>query len=520
MYYIHLSMKPSSNAMAHCKNLYFCSTMIYHIERHIDNPFFRLVAASSKELNMRSYVIGGFVRDLFLRRSSNDIDIVTIGSGIALAKHVASKLPGHCDAKFYGRFGTAMIRYKGIEIEFVGARKESYDRNSRKPIVEDGTLEDDQNRRDFTINAMAFSLNEDDFGTFLDPFDGVYDLENQIIRTPLDPDITYSDDPLRMMRAVRFASQLNFSIEEESFEAIRRNAERIKIVSMERVTEELNKIMLSKKPSMGFKLLDKSGLLPLIFPQLAALKGVDVVNGRGHKDNFYHTLQVLDHVAEQSGNLWLRWAALLHDIAKPVTKRWDNAIGWTFHSHEFRGAKMVPKIFDQMKLPLNEKMKYVQKLVMLHMRPIILAEDIVTDSAVRRLLFDGGDDIDDLMLLCHADITSKNEEKVRKYHHNFEIVKEKLKEIEVKDHLRNWQPPINGETIMETFGIPEGREVGVIKNAIREAILDGVISNSFDEAYAFMKAEAEKLGLSVKKEISAPVSVKANGPVPSKTAKT
>ena len=490
--------------------------MPYDFTKHIDNQIFKVISQASKQLGYRSYVIGGYVRDILLRRPSNDIDVVTVGSGITLAKKVAAMLPGKKEAKYYGAFGTAMINYKGMEVEFVGARRESYDRNSRKPVVEDGTLEDDQNRRDFTINAMAISLNEDDFGTFVDPFNGMADLEELTIRTPLDPDITYSDDPLRMMRAIRFASQLHFYIEPESFDSIKRNAERIKIVSMERITEELNKIILSKQPSIGFKLLDESGLLKLIFPQLVQLKGVETVNGRGHKDNFLHTLQVLDQVVEKSDDLWLRWAAILHDIAKPQTKRWEEGTGWTFHGHEFKGSKMVPKIFSAMKLPLNEKMKYVQKLVLLHLRPIVLAEDIVTDSAVRRLLFDAGDDIDDLMLLCHADITSKNEEKIRKYHKNFEIVQEKLKEIEAKDHLRNWQPPVDGIVIMETFGLPQSREVGVIKNAIREAVLDGVIGNNFADAYAFMKAEGEKLGLKVVKEISEPVVVASNGPVPQK----
>ncbi|MBR0177920.1 MAG: HD domain-containing protein [Bacteroidales bacterium] len=490
--------------------------MNYDFKKHISSPIFKVIAYSSMELGYKSYVIGGYVRDILLRRPSNDIDVVTVGSGINLAKKVASHLPGHKEVKYYGAFGTAMIHYDGMEVEFVGARKESYDRNSRKPVVENGTLEDDISRRDFTINALAISLNQEDFGTLIDRYNGLADMEELTLRTPLDPNITYSDDPLRMMRAIRFASQLRFYIEPESFASIKRNAERIKIVSMERVTEELNKIILSPRPSVGFKLLDQSGLLKLVFPQLTLLKGVEIVQGKGHKDNFLHTLQVLDQVAEKSDDLWLRWAALLHDIAKPQTKRWEDGNGWTFHGHEFRGSKMVPKIFASMKLPLNEKMKYVQKLVQLHMRPIVLAEDIVTDSAVRRLLFEAGDDIDDLMLLCHADITSKNEEKVKKFHHNFEIVKEKLKEIEAKDHLRNWQPPIDGTAIMETFGIPEGRKVGIIKNAIREAILDGIIANNFAEAYSFMKEEGKKLGLSVVRELEEPVKVANNGPVPNK----
>ncbi len=490
--------------------------MNYDFKKHIDSKIFRVIAFASNELGYKSYVIGGYVRDILMHRPSNDIDVVTVGSGISLAKKVASLLPGRKEAKYYGAFGTAMIRYNGMEVEFVGARKESYDRNSRKPVVENGTLEDDIKRRDFTINAMALSLNPEDYGTLIDFYNGMADMEELTLRTPLDPDITYSDDPLRMMRAVRFASQLKFYIEPESFNAIKRNAERINIVSKERITEELNKIILSPKPSIGFKLLNESGLLKLIFPQLSQLKGVEVVQGRGHKDNFLHTLQVLDQVAEKSDDLWLRWAALLHDIAKPQTKRWEDGTGWTFHGHEFKGSKMVPKIFADMKLPLNEKMKYVQKLVLLHLRPIVLAEDTVTDSAVRRLLFDAGDDTDDLMLLCHADITSKNDEKVKKFHHNFEIVQEKLKEIEAKDHLRNWQPPVDGNAIMATFDIPGGCEVGIIKNAIREAILEGVIGNNFAEAYAFMKEEGRKLGLSVKKEISEPIVVANNGPVPQK----
>lgn len=470
-------------------------------------------------LNYESFVIGGFVRDILLERPSNDIDIVTVGSGIELAKKTASLINEKKEVKYYGRFGTAMIRMKDKEIEFVGARKESYDPSSRKPTVENGTIEDDQNRRDFTINALAISLNEDNFGELIDPFNGLRDLSDKIIRTPLDPDITYSDDPLRMMRAIRFATQLGFTIEKESFNAIKRNADRIKIISMERVSEELNKIMLSPKPSTGFKLLDSSGLLKIIFPQLSALKGVDVQDGRGHKDNFYHTMEVLDNVANAGGDLWLRWAALLHDIAKPLTKKYDKEIGWSFHGHEIKGSKMTPKIFTALKLPLNEKMKYVQKLISLHLRPIALVQDEVTDSAVRRLLFDAGDDIDDLMILCDADITSKNEEKKLKYHNNFQLVRKKLKELEEKDHLRNWQPPVNGEVIMMTFGIKEGRNVGIIKTAIREAVLDGIIGNNFHEAYEFMKAEGLKLGLVIKQEITEPVEVKHNGPVPNKIDK-
>lgn len=484
--------------------------------KYIDDYFFKLIMKASKSLGYESFVIGGYVRDILLNRPSNDIDIVTVGSGIELAKKTAAQIRGKKDVKYYGRFGTAMIRVKDKEIEFVGARRESYEPTSRKPMVEDGTLEDDQNRRDFTINAMAISLNDNNFGELIDPFNGIKDLQDKIIRTPLDPDITYSDDPLRMMRAIRFATQLHFRIEDESFQAIKRNAKRIKIISMERVNAELNKIMLSDKPSIGFKLLDASELLPIIFPQLSALKGVDVQDGRGHKDNFYHTMEVLDNVAKVSDDLWLRWAALLHDIAKPLTKKYDKEIGWTFHGHEVKGAKMAPKIFAALKLPLNEKMRYVQKLISLHLRPIALVQDEVTDSAVRRLLFDAGDDIDDLMVLCDADITSKNEEKKNKYHANFQLVRKKLKELEEKDHLRNWQPPVNGEVIMMTFGLAEGRSVGIIKNAIREAVLDGVIGNNFEEAYAFMKKEGEKLGLAVVQEVTEPVEVKHNGPVPNK----
>lgn len=490
-----------------------------NLSEHINNHFFKVITKASRALGYDSYVIGGYVRDIILNRPSNDIDIVTVGSGIELAKKTAGLINEKKEVKYYGRFGTAMIRLKDKEIEFVGARKESYDPSSRKPTVENGTLEDDQNRRDFTINALAISLNEDNFGELIDPFGGIKDMEAKIIRTPLDPDVTYSDDPLRMMRAIRFATQLHFNIETESFEAIKRNVERIKIISMERVSDELNKILLSSKPSIGFKLLDACGLLKVIFPQLSALKGVDIQDGRGHKDNFYHTMEVLDNVADENGDLWLRWAALLHDIAKPLTKKYDKEIGWSFHGHEIKGAKMTPKIFAALKLPLNEKMKYVQKLISLHLRPIVLAQEEVTDSAVRRLLFDAGDDIDDLMILCDADITSKNEEKRNKYHKNFQLVRKKLKELEEKDHLRNWQPPVNGEVIMTTFGITEGRNVGIIKTAIREAVLDGIIGNNFEEAYVFMKKEGVKLGLVVKQEVTEPVEVKHNGPVPTKIDK-
>lgn len=480
------------------------------LEKNIDRPVFHVIADCSREMGVRSYIIGGFVRDLLLGRPSDDIDVVTVGSGIELAKKVASKLKGRKTVKYYGRFGTAMINVEGTEIEFVGARRESYDISSRKPTVENGTLEDDQKRRDFTINALGISLNEDDFGTLLDPFDGIQDMQDGIIRTPLDPDVTYSDDPLRMMRAVRFATRLGFRIEDESFKAIQRNAERIRIISMERVTEEINKMLMTTKPSVGFILLEKSGLLPIIFPQMHAL----IDNDKGHKDIFRHTLKVLDNVAASGGDLWLRWAAVLHDIAKPLTKRFDNETGWTFHGHEFKGSKMVHKIFANFKLPLDNKMKYVEKLVLLHLRPIVLAEDIVTDSAVRRLLFDAGDDIDDLMTLCDADITSKNEEKKQRFHNNFKIVRQKLQEIEAKDHLRNWQPPVTGEIIMQTFGIPACKTVGTIKDAIREAVLDGNVGNNFEEAYAFMKNEGAKLGLSVVCEVTEPTVVKNNGPVP------
>ncbi|MBC8490280.1 MAG: HD domain-containing protein [Bacteroidetes bacterium] len=469
------------------------------MKQFVDKPVFKLIAEAADEMNVAVYVIGGYVRDVIMNRDCVDIDIVAVGSGIELAKKFAKKIGPETRVNVFKNFGTAMVRYDGLlqwQIEFVGARKESYRKNSRKPVVEDGTLEDDQNRRDFTINAMAVSLQKNDFGKLIDPFGGLNDIKRKIIRTPLDPDITFSDDPLRMMRAIRFATQLGFDIEEKTFEAIGRNVERIKIVSKERITDELNKIILAEKPSYGFKLLDLSGLLKFIFPpQFQELKGTEMIDGKGHKDNFSHTLKVLDNISEKTDNLWLRWAALLHDIAKPVTKKFDPQTGWTFHSHEFIGAKMVPSIFRMLKLPLHEKMKYVQKLVLLHLRPIILAESHVTDSAIRRLLFDAGGDIDDLMLLCEADITSKNKHKVRKFLENFKLVRQKLIDIEKKDNLRNWQPPISGEVIMKAFDLKPGKVIGEIKTAIREAIINGHIKNDYEDAHRFMLKKGEELGL-------------------------
>lgn len=452
-----------------------------------------VIAVCSEELKFESYLVGGFVRDKILRRESKDIDVTTVGSGIQLAEEVAAKFP-EASLAVYKNFGTALLKHHDFEIEFVGARKESYRAHSRKPIVEDGSLEDDLKRRDFTMNALAVSLNHDDYGMVLDAFHGLKDLEEKTIRTPLEPDVTFSDDPLRMMRAIRFASQLNFRIEPKTFQSISKNRERIEIISAERISEELNKIILSPTPSIGFDLLFKSGLLKIIFPEFEKLYGVEHLEGKGHKDNFYHTLQVLDHVAAKSDDLWLRWSAVLHDIAKPDTKKFEKGKGWTFHGHEVLGSRMVQRIFRKFHLPLNEKMKFVQKMVFLHLRPIVLSKEEVTDSAIRRLLFEAGDDIDKLMLLCESDITSKNEKKVKRYLENFQLVREKMKEVEEKDRMRNWQPPITGEIIMETFGKAPSKEIGIIKDAIREAILDGKIANNFEEAYNFMIEKGNKIG--------------------------
>lgn len=467
---------------------------------HLKHPVFKVVSETAEKLGTEAYVIGGFVRDIFLHRRSKDVDIVTVGSGIRLAEEVA-KAVGAKKPRVFKNFGTAMLHYKDWEIEFVGARKESYRKNSRKPIVEDGSLQDDQNRRDFTINALALSLNKENYGELLDPFNGIQDLHDSLIRTPLEPGRTFSDDPLRMMRAIRFATQLQFEIHPETFEALRENAHRIKIVSMERVADELQKIMASPKPSIGFDLMFKSGLLQIILPEVYEMYGTEYVDGRGHKDNLYHSLEVLDNVAGKSDNIWLRWAALVHDIGKPVTKKFESEQGWTFHSHDFIGARMVPKMFRRLKLPMNEKMRFVQKLVQLHLRPIALTEENVTDSAIRRLLFDAGDDLEELMTLCEADITSKNPKKVRRYRNNFKMVRRKLKEVEAKDRIRNWEPPISGEIIMKVFDITPGREVGDIKGAIREAILDGEVQNDFRDALNFMKEKGKEMGLKPVKDI-------------------
>ena len=463
----------------------------------ISEDIFSIIAKASEILEVKSYVIGGFVRDFILQRgTAKDIDVVTIGNGIALAKKVASLLPNKPKVQVFKTYGTAMLRYKDIELEFVGARKESYAEDSRNPEVTEGTLEDDQNRRDFTINALAISLNNDDYGTLLDPFNGIKDLANKIIKTPLNPDITYSDDPLRMMRAIRFATQLNFEIEEHSLKAIAKNAPRLAIITKERIIVELNKIIDAKKPSIGFLLLEKTNLLEMILPELIALKGVEEVEGQKHKDNFYHTLEVLDNISRTTEDTWLRWAALLHDIGKAPTKRFHNKIGWTFHAHEFVGSKMVYKLFKRLKLPLNTKLKFVQKLVMLSSRPIVLATD-VTDAAVRRLVFDAGDDIDALMTLCEADITTKNPKKFERYHKNFKDVREKIKEVEERDHVRNFQPPISGEEIMKTFNLKPCREIGQLKEAIKEAILEGEIPNNHQASFDFMLQKGEELGLKI-----------------------
>jgi putative nucleotidyltransferase with HDIG domain len=469
-----------------------------NLAQHISNPLFRLIGAEAKKLGVKVYVIGGFVRDILLNRPNTDVDFVVSSRGIELATACARSL-GMRKVDIFKTYGTAHFRYHELDLEFVGARKESYRHDSRKPEVEEGTLEDDQNRRDFTINSLAISLQEEDFGEVIDPFDGIGHISERLLITPLDPDITYSDDPLRMMRAIRFANQLGFRIDQHSYEAIRKNSGRLKIVSMERITTELNKIMMCDRPSEGLKLLFDTGLLHHFFPELVRLQGIEKRNGIAHKDNFYHTLQVLDNICKTTDKLWLRWAALMHDIAKPPTKRFEEGAGWTFHGHEDLGARMVPKIFARLKLPLDHQMKYVQKLVLLHLRPIALTKEEISDSAIRRLLFEAGDDIDDLMLLCKADITSKNESKVKRYLSNYEIVKEKLIELEEKDRIRNFQPPVTGEMIMGAFSIAPGREVGIIKNAIKDAILDGVIRNNYEEAYSLMLAEGKKLGLEVSK---------------------
>ena len=462
----------------------------------LSNPIFKIVSQAADELGVDCYVIGGFVRDYLLERGTHkDIDIVAIGSGIELAKKVASLLKGKPKVSVFKNFGTAMLRHDDIELEFVGARKESYHRDSRKPVVEDGTLADDQNRRDFTINALAISLNSSNYGALLDPFDGVSDLENKIIRTPLEPGITYSDDPLRMMRAIRFATQLNFTIEEASLQAITDNKDRITIISKERIVDELNKILESSVPSLGFSLLNKTGLLPYILPELVALQGIEEIEGQRHKDNFWHTLEVVDNISETTDNLWLRWAALLHDIGKAPTKKFHKKIGWTFHGHEFVGSKMVYKLFKRLRMPLNDKMKFVQKMVLMSSRPIVLSEDYATDSAVRRLVFDAGENVEDLMTLCEADITTKNPKKQRKYKNNFKVVRQKIIEVEERDSIRKFQPPVSGEEIMETFNLKPSKEIGIIKEAIKEAILEGEIPNEYEAAKEFMLRKGKAIGL-------------------------
>ncbi|WP_394348091.1 CCA tRNA nucleotidyltransferase [Paucihalobacter ruber] len=466
----------------------------------LTNPVFSIISKASKQLGLNSYVIGGYVRDFILNRGdAKDIDIVAIGSGIDLAKKTASLLPNKPQVKIFKTYGTAMLRFDDLEIEFVGARKESYNENSRNPAVESGTLEDDQNRRDFTINALAISLNEDDYGQLLDPFDGLEDLKNGLIKTPLDPDVTYSDDPLRMLRAIRFATQLDFIINKRSLNSIAKNCRRIKIITQERIVTELHKILESEQPSKGFILLEKTGLLELILPELTALKGIEEIEGQRHKDNFYHTLEVVDNISKYTDNVWLRWAALLHDIGKAPTKKFHEKIGWTFHGHELKGSKMVFHLFKRLKMPLNDKMKYVQKLVFMSSRPIAVSGD-VTDSAVRRLIFDAGDCIEDLMTLCEADITTKNPKKFKKYHNNFKLVRKKMEEVEERDHVRNFQPPISGEDIMKTFNIQPSREIGIIKERIKEAVLEGDIPNEYEAAYKMMLNEGKKLGLKIATE--------------------